>query len=213
MIKNEVDDKNITFWDELCGTSLARALGITDHSPESLARFDMYYFDMYPYLKDYILKEDLKGLKVLEIGLGYGSLSQLLASRNCQFQGLDIAAGPVEIVKHRLNIIGVSNPGEHVVQSSALSLPYADGYFDHVYSIGALHHTGNLRQCVSEVNRVLRVGGKALIMIYNSLSFRQMIELPIRYLKSRKNNPKKSYSEFVRAYYDGNSAGDANPYT
>ena len=33
-----LDERNATFWDELCGSSLARSLGITDASPESLER-------------------------------------------------------------------------------------------------------------------------------------------------------------------------------
>ena len=38
-----LDDRNAGFWDELCGSSLARQLGITDASAESLARFDAAY--------------------------------------------------------------------------------------------------------------------------------------------------------------------------
>jgi hypothetical protein len=41
------------FWDELCGTNLARTLGISDASEESLARFDEAYFALYSYLLDY----------------------------------------------------------------------------------------------------------------------------------------------------------------
>ena len=45
-----LDDRNAAFWDELCGTNLARTLGISDASPESLARFDEAYHALYPYL-------------------------------------------------------------------------------------------------------------------------------------------------------------------
>lgn len=91
MSQSDIDKKNIEFWDELCGTSLAKSLGITDHSAQSLERFDRFYFDMYPYLKKYFDMEKMQGLKVLEIGLRYGSLSQMLASKGCRYYGLDIS--------------------------------------------------------------------------------------------------------------------------
>ena len=56
-----IDRSNSAFWDELCGSSLARALGIIDVSKESLNRFDQTYFDYYPYLNRYVLEEKLEG--------------------------------------------------------------------------------------------------------------------------------------------------------
>ena len=49
-----LDDRNAAFWDELCGSSLARSIGITDASAESLARFDAAYMGHYPYLPQYL---------------------------------------------------------------------------------------------------------------------------------------------------------------
>src|SRR5262249_39832543 len=61
-----------------------------------------------------------------------------------------------------------------VVKRSALSLPYSDATFDSVYSIGCLHHTGDLPKSIDEVHRVLRPGGRAVVMLYNRRSFRRM---------------------------------------
>ncbi len=44
-----IDKANAEFWNELCGTTMARSLGITDHSLESLKRFDEAYLAFYPY--------------------------------------------------------------------------------------------------------------------------------------------------------------------
>ena len=46
----ETDIRNAEFWDELCGTTFARSVGVTDASPQSLARFDAAYMEFYPYL-------------------------------------------------------------------------------------------------------------------------------------------------------------------
>ena len=51
---NAIDEQNKAFWDELCGTGLARSLGITEITPASIARFDDAYMQYYPYLARYL---------------------------------------------------------------------------------------------------------------------------------------------------------------
>src|SRR4051812_15579052 len=100
----EFDQANAEFWDELCGSAFAQALGITDHTSASLERFDRAYLDFYPYLLDRVGLQDVAGKEVLEVGLGYGTLSQQLAAVAADFTGLDVAAGPVNMVNHRLRM-------------------------------------------------------------------------------------------------------------
>jgi ubiquinone/menaquinone biosynthesis C-methylase UbiE len=138
---------------------------------------------------------------VLEVGLGYGTLSGRLAERGAVLHGLDIAAGPVEMVRHRLRLLG-RPADERIVQGSALAMPFADASFDRVYSIGCLHHTGDLPRAVAEVRRVLRPGGRAVVMLYNRHSFRLLMQ----HLRRRP-------TEQLRGAYDSNAAGEAAPHT
>src|SRR4051794_10759604 len=162
----EVDRENAAFWSELCGSGLARELGISGDEPEALERFDDHYFRFYPYLRGYVNRFDLRGRSVLEIGLGYGTLGQYIAARGAVYHGLDIAPTPVEMMRHRLRLRGTADE-ERVLQGSALDIPWPDETFDHVYSIGCLHHTGDRGRAVDEVRRVLRPGGVAVVMLYN----------------------------------------------
>jgi SAM-dependent methyltransferase len=204
--QSALDERNAGFWDELCGSALARQVGVADASADSLARFDAAYMAHYPYLDRY-LPPRLDGAEVLEIGLGYGTLSGELMRRGARYQGVDIAAGPVEMVRHRMRLAGLPHAEEHVVQASALSLPYAAHSFDRVFTIGCLHHTGHTGRAVAEVHRVLRPGGTAVVMLYNKHSFRQLakVELPrlLRRVRSR---------DQVAAMYDTNAAGEAAPH-
>ncbi len=59
--QSETDVRNAAFWNELCGSALARSLGITDSTPESLRKFDDAYMAMYPYLSRYVTEENLTG--------------------------------------------------------------------------------------------------------------------------------------------------------
>lgn len=89
-----VDARNTAFWEELCGTGLAQALGITSKDPQALNQFDAGYFAMYPYLKQYVDRFPVSGKRILEVGLGYGTLSQYITERGADYQGLDIAEVP-----------------------------------------------------------------------------------------------------------------------
>jgi len=212
--QSETDIRNAAFWNELCGSGLARSIGITDRTPESLRKFDEAYMAMYPYLARYVTAENLTAKRTLEIGLGYGTLGQLIALRGCQYHGLDIADGPVEMMRYRLALLG-KEAGARVQKGSALDIPYPDGIFDYVYSIGCLHHTGDLPKAVSEVYRVLAPGGRAVVMLYNRYSFRQLAQLRTKYVWEILTGRRRrgSFGEAVRARYDSNAAGDAAPHT
>ena len=215
MNQAEIDRQNREFWDELCGTYLARRLGINDFSAESLAKFDRHFLETYPYLPPYLQLEVCRGKDVLEVGLGYGTVSQLLAGKARRYTGLDIAAGPVAIVNQRMalfNLPGSAQPG------SILDAPFADASFDVVVTIGCLHHTGDLQRAVDEVHRVLRAGGFALVMIYNGLSYRRWWKSPAATARMWFNDylgrsAAMATSAAERGAYDRSSSGASAPET
>jgi SAM-dependent methyltransferase len=206
-----LDEANAGFWSELCGSSLARAIGLERDEPNALERFDDAYFGYYPYLKKFVDRYDLAGKRVLEIGLGYGTLGQYIAAAGADYHGLDIAPTPVEMMRHRLQLLGKSPDG--VVQGSALAIPWPDATFDYVYSIGCLHHTGDLAGSVAEVHRVLKPGGDAVIMLYNRYSARQLWRIDRLRLAGALKRGRVPSAERVRADYDTNESGEAAPHT
>jgi ubiquinone/menaquinone biosynthesis C-methylase UbiE len=207
----QIDQRNANFWDELCGSQLAQQLGIEDASPESLVKFDANYMGIYPYLEQYLPGAEARGKPLLEIGLGYGTVSQILAEAGADYHGLDIAPGPVEMVRDRISRLGFDDPESRVVQGSALDIPHPDASFDHLVAIGCLHHTGDLAGAINEAHRVLRPGGRAMIMVYNRRSYRRFVraagELPDR-LRGRGTD-----EEAMRGAYDRNLEGEAAPAT
>ena len=201
------DERNAAFWDELCGSALARQVGVEDASADSLARFDAAYMASYPYLDSYV-PASLAGADLLEIGLGYGTLSALLIDRGARYHGVDIAEGPVEMVRHRLRLAGQGEDATtRVIQASALELPYEDNRFDFLYTIGCLHHTGNTPRAVTEVHRVLKPSGTAVVMLYNAHSLRQLLKVQLPGLLRRGRS-----ADEQAAMYDTNAAGAAAPH-
>lgn len=215
--QTDVSDKNASFWDELCGSQLAKQLGITDNSPASLKRFDDWYFNFYPYLNDHIPFKEMTGKDVLEVGLGYGTVSQRIAEAGAHYRGLDIAAGPVAMVNHRMAGLGSKSNG--AVQGSILAAPFADASFDYVIAIGCLHHTGNLKGAIEETYRILRPGGKLIFMVYYAYSWRRwrnQTKETLGILKQEVGGYRGVVGrgdERQRAAYDINGAGVGAPHT
>lgn len=212
-IQAQVDTQNAAYWDEMCGSTSAIRLGITGNDPTSLRKFDDWFFEFYPYLERYINFASMRGKKVLEVGLGMGSVGQKLAENAAHYSGLDIAQGPVDGMNHRLAQSGLNG---HAVQGSVLDAPFENESFDCIVAIGCFHHTGNMQRAVDEAARMLKPGGRVVIMVYNAVSYvRWMLhpkETAAYWLQSLKGSAEPlKLDEYGRARFDVDSSGRAAP--
>jgi SAM-dependent methyltransferase len=210
-----LDQRNRTFWNELCGSRFAKDVGITDHCRESLQLFDAKYLEFYPYLLDCVRPGEMAGKRVLEVGLGYGTLGQRLAAAGACYHGLDIADRPVQMMNARLRMIGRD---ETAVQGNMLHCPFEPEFFDFVVSIGCFHHTGDLQRCIDETYRVLKPGGMAIVMVYNQFSLAQWRKWPLETLRVLARQWRlwpagKPAGGGQRKTYDMNLAGEGAPET
>jgi ubiquinone/menaquinone biosynthesis C-methylase UbiE len=106
----------------------------------------------------------LKSQDVLEIGVGNGTHAQLLASHAKSFTGIDLTQYAATSTANRLKLRNL--PGT-VMQMDAEKMTFPDNSFDFIWSWGVIHHSSNTRQILSEMNRVLRPGGSATVMVYH----------------------------------------------
>ena len=211
-----MDQQNADFWDELCGSWAAQALGIKDASPESLTKFDSWYFGVYPYLKGYVAPFTHRGSRALEVGLGFATLSQWIGSQGVELIGLDVAQGPVNMFNARFKSNGLN--GE-AIQGSILNPPFERESFELVVAIGSLHHTGDLSEAISKCHSLLKPGGVLVLMVYNAYSYRRWLgsfAQTLSYWRREKDGYRgvvgKSKST-QRAAYDKNLEGTAAPHT
>jgi 2-polyprenyl-3-methyl-5-hydroxy-6-metoxy-1,4-benzoquinol methylase len=214
--QSDISSKNSDFWNELCGSSSAKHLGITDSKPESLKKFDDWYFDFYPYLFEHIQFAELKGLDVLEVGLGYGTVSQKLAESGANYCGLDIAEGPVQMVNYRLKQANLTG---QAIQGSILEPQFEPASFDVIVAIGCLHHTGNLELALQRCWDLLRPGGRLIFMVYYAYSYRRFRMAPattLKYMAKEMGGFRGVVGSSVardRAAYDTSSDGSGAPHT
>jgi ubiquinone/menaquinone biosynthesis C-methylase UbiE len=102
-----------------------------------------------------------EGGKVLEIGCGMGFASLEFIKRGCHVTATDLTPAAVELTKRHFKIRGVV--ADDVRVENALKLSFPDATFDAVWANGVLHHTGDTRQAIQEIRRVLKIGGRAII--------------------------------------------------
>lgn len=104
-----------------------------------------------------------KKIKVLDLGSGYGRLSEeiLLYNKYAKTTGIDIASGYVKMYNSKLKPRGKSYTGD------IKKLPFKDSSFDFVFSVTTLMYViseKDQNKAVSEIFRVLKKNGEFVII-------------------------------------------------
>jgi ubiquinone/menaquinone biosynthesis C-methylase UbiE len=81
--------------------------------------------------------------------------------------GVDLTPRSIDIARRRFDIYG--QRGEFLIGDGE-NLSFPDESFDVVYSFGVLHHSPDTAGAISEIRRVLRPRGKAIVMLYHRAS-------------------------------------------
>jgi ubiquinone/menaquinone biosynthesis C-methylase UbiE len=105
------------------------------------------------------------GWTMLDIGFGGGaSLKRMLKrSKGGMVYGIDISEESVEKAR-KLNA-DVLDKQIFIQQGSVTELPYDDWKFDLVTAVETVYFWPNLPECIKEVYRVLKPGGRFAIMV------------------------------------------------
>jgi ubiquinone/menaquinone biosynthesis C-methylase UbiE len=135
--------------------------------------------DYYEQIEDYRAKDEpeiagfaeftrYRGKEVLEVGVGAGTDFIQWARSGAKAHGVDLTPEAIEHTTQRLQTYGLTCESLRV--ADAEHLPFPDESFDLVYSYGVIHHTPDTAKALSEIVRVMRVGGRGKIMLYNKRS-------------------------------------------
>jgi len=117
--------------------------------------------------------QELKGKKVLEIGCGMGSHSGLLAKYAKELTSIDITKTAINTTNKRFELFGLNNA--KAINVDAENMPFENDSFDFIWSWGVIHHSNDTNKIAKEIHRVLKIGGKSTVMIYNKNSTRYYI--------------------------------------
>ena len=174
MSNRELKERVRAFWQaNPCGVKFADAAPGTRHFYELV--------EAHRYTKEWHIPRaaDFRsacGLKVLEIGCGLGTDGAQFAEAGADYTGVDLTEAAVELARKRFELFNL--PGTFQT-ADAESLDFVDESFDLVYSHGVLHHTPDTEKAIREIHRVLRPGGRAVVMLYHRGSYNYRVNIAV----------------------------------
>jgi ubiquinone/menaquinone biosynthesis C-methylase UbiE len=132
-------------------------------------------FDQYPLFREFSgLWGEHDGEVILDYGCGPGNdlTGYALYTGAQRIVGLDVSPRALELARDRLALHRIDPGRVELIQGSdaTVALPLEDASIDFIQSQGVLHHTSDPRAILRELHRVLRAGGRGVIMVYNRAS-------------------------------------------
>ncbi len=107
---------------------------------------------------------ELPELDVLEIGVGNGSHAQLIAPHSRTYTGVDLTDYAVKSTITRFELFHIEGK---ILPMDAEEMAFPNESFDLIWTWGVIHHSANTGRILSEMYRVLRPGGRAVVMVYH----------------------------------------------
>lgn len=105
------------------------------------------------------------GVRVVDVGTGSGALLPLLAGCGAEVTAVDHSATLLERARRRCLAAGAK--GIRFQQADARALPFPDGRFDVAYTSMVLHHLPQPQEAVTELARVVRPGGRVVVVEFS----------------------------------------------
>ncbi len=174
MSNERLKERVRAFWQaNPCGTKFA------DAPPGSRRFFELV--EQHRYEKEWHIQQaadfdGARGLKVLEIGCGLGTDGAQFAAAGADYTGVDLTDAAIELAQKRFELFGLHGTFR---TADAEQLDCDSASFDLVYSHGVLHHTPDAARAISEIHRVLRPGGRAIVMLYHRDSYNYRVNISV----------------------------------
>jgi glycosyltransferase involved in cell wall biosynthesis/ubiquinone/menaquinone biosynthesis C-methylase UbiE len=141
------------------------------HTLEWFLEVEHHRYDVYaPWMPKVMEFDKHAGELVLEVGGGMGTDLSQFAKHGALVTDVDLSEGHLKLAQENFRLRGLTG---RFVHHDAELLPFDDNTFDLVYSNGVIHHTPNTSRAVREIFRVLKPGGRVIVMVYaeNSLQY------------------------------------------
>jgi ubiquinone/menaquinone biosynthesis C-methylase UbiE len=99
----------------------------------------------------------------LEIGCGYGRFVDTVQRMGGTVVGVDLSTDSINLAQRFVGL----RPHVHLVQADLFHLPFRPGTFDHVFSIGVLHHAPDTQAAFASIVRFAKPNGQVAIWVYH----------------------------------------------
>jgi len=158
--------------------------------PEGSVKFfedlENYHYEKLEYLPRVMEFDSYANKDVLEVGCGVGIDLIRFAKIGACVTGIDLAEKNINLAIENFKLHEVN--GELLVMNGE-EMSFSDNLFDMVFAHGVLAYTANAEKMISEIHRVLKPGGKAILMMYNSNSWLYYLSKVMNFKLGREDAP------------------------
>jgi len=168
------------YWDEHI-----HDLSITTYpvgTPGFFRQLDEYRYDKLNYLPRLVDFSSYRGKNLLEVGCGAGIDLVRFARAGANVTGIDLSEIAIDLAGRNFMQSGL-NADLFVMNGECIQFP--DNMFDVVYAHGVLQYTADTEKMITEIHRVLKPGGEAIMMVYNKYSWlnlmRNVTKVPLEH--------------------------------
>jgi SAM-dependent methyltransferase len=131
-----------------------------------------YRFDKLRYLPQVVDFSAYQGKRLLEVGCGVGIDLVRFARAGAIVTGVDLAEVAIDLARKNVALDGLT---ADLRIMNGEDLEFEDGSFDVAYAHGVLQYTVDAPRMISELHRVVRPGGEAILMVYNKYSWLSLL--------------------------------------
>ena len=107
--------------------------------------------------------EEIKTGLALEVGCGYGRFVDVVQRAGGTIVGVDLSTHSIDLAH---DFVGF-NDNVFLVQADLFALPFDTASYQHVYSIGVLHHTPSTRDAFGAIAPYVKPNGRISIWVYH----------------------------------------------
>jgi SAM-dependent methyltransferase len=120
-----------------------------------------------------------KGLRVLDVSCGNGYVLAQYARFGADVSGVDLTETALDLSRKRFALASLN--GDFRLTDGD-RLPFEDETFDVACSMGVLHHIADPRSMIAEMRRVLKPGGRIILMLYHWGSWKYHVVFRVKRL-------------------------------
>jgi ubiquinone/menaquinone biosynthesis C-methylase UbiE len=156
----------IRYWEE--NVHDHKVIKLDEGTDDYFRELAEYRYTKSRYLKQLVSGLDLRNRVVLEIGTGTGIDLMNMKSGWSNFQAIDLSYESLKIAKQGMRM---KDLGVDLLVMDGERVAYPDESFDLIYAHSVLQYTPDDVMMVSEVYRLLKQGGEALLAVFHTNSW------------------------------------------
>lgn len=191
----------------------------------SVKRHNPYLAGRYKIVVEFLVKAGLKGKSVLDIGCGDGALSFLMAGGGWHVTGLDYSGTGLGLARKKFRERGVK---ASFFRGDSCNIPVKGDSLDAVVAADIIEHLREPEKMLSDIRRVLKSGGAAVITTpvkltetpedpehvreFTEEEFRDILKKYFVDVEVRLSHPKAAVVKYGKAYRILGMFGRVRPY-